>query len=99
MKSQIIIKTAFMTIIIFTMSVAVAGCTASKIDGHNLSVEIPWGFWGGLWHGLIAPLTFIISLFTDNVSMYAKNNVGGWYDFGFCLGAGILFGVSSKASS
>ena len=50
------------------------------------------GFWLGLWHGIIAPITFIISLFTDNVSIYAVNNSGGWYDFGFVLGAGILFG-------
>ena len=50
------------------------------------------GFWLGLWHGIIAPITFIISLFTDDVSIYAVNNSGGWYDFGFVLGAGILFG-------
>lgn len=50
------------------------------------------GFWLGLWHGIIAPVTFIISLFTDDVSIYAVNNSGGWYDFGFVLGAGILFG-------
>ena len=50
------------------------------------------GFWLGLWHVIIAPITFIISLFTDDVSIYAVNNSGGWYDFGFVLGAGILFG-------
>jgi hypothetical protein len=50
------------------------------------------GFWLGLWHGIIAPVTFIISLFTDNVSLYEVHNNGNWYDFGFVLGAGILFG-------
>ena len=50
------------------------------------------GFWLGLWHGVIAPVTFVISLFTDNVSLYEVHNNGNWYDFGFVLGAGILFG-------
>jgi hypothetical protein len=50
------------------------------------------GFLFGLWHGFIAPVTFIISLFTDNVNFYEVNNNGNWYDFGFVLGAGILFG-------
>jgi hypothetical protein len=56
------------------------------------------GFWMGLWHGIIAPITFIISLFTDSVSMYEVHNTGGWYDFGFVLGAGILFGGGGSAS-
>lgn len=50
------------------------------------------GFWLGLWHGIIAPITFVISLFTDNVNIYEVHNNGNWYDFGFVLGAGILFG-------
>jgi hypothetical protein len=27
------------------------------------------GFWRGLWHGFIAPFTFLISLFSDSVTM------------------------------
>lgn len=50
------------------------------------------GFWMGLWHGVIAPVTFVVSLFTDNVNLYEVHNSGNWYDFGFVLGAGILFG-------
>ena len=50
------------------------------------------GFWAGLWHGIISPITFIVSLFTEDVSVYEVHNNGNWYDFGFVLGAGILFG-------
>jgi hypothetical protein len=50
------------------------------------------GFWLGLWHGIIAPVTFVISLFTHNVNLYEVHNNGNWYDLGFVLGAGILFG-------
>ena len=57
-----------------------------------------YGFFGGLWHGFIAPFSFIVSLFMDDVALYAVNNNGSWYDFGFVLGAGILFGGGGKAS-
>jgi hypothetical protein len=57
-----------------------------------------YGFWSGLWHGIIAPISFVISLFDDDVAIYAINNTGGWYDFGFVLGAGILFGGGGKAA-
>jgi hypothetical protein len=57
------------------------------------------GFWLGVWHGVIAPVTFILSLFKNNVSFYEVHNNGGWYNFGFMLGAGLLFGGSRGASS
>jgi len=48
------------------------------------------GFWFGVWHGLVAPITFIVSLFSDKVSLYEVHNSGGWYNFGFVLGAGLF---------
>lgn len=68
-----------------------AACAA----GPNPAVDVgpdPAGFWLGLWQGIIAPITFIISLFTNEVNIYEVNNNGNWYDFGFVIGAGILFG-------
>jgi hypothetical protein len=56
------------------------------------------GFWLGLWHGIIAPVTFVISLFSDNINLYEVHNNGNWYDFGFVLGAGILFGGGGAGS-
>jgi hypothetical protein len=48
------------------------------------------GFWLGLWHGLISPITFIISLFNNNIDIYEVHNSGSWYNFGFVLGAGLF---------
>jgi hypothetical protein len=48
------------------------------------------GFWRGLWHGLISPITFIISVFTKDVRIYEVHNNGSWYNFGFVLGAGLF---------
>jgi hypothetical protein len=54
----------------------------------------PAGFWLGLWHGIIVLVTFVISLFSDNVSVYEVANNGNWYDFGFVLGLLIALGGS-----
>jgi len=78
--------------------VLVAVLLAACAPGANPEVGNPApdgdtaGFFLGLWHGIIAPVTFVISLFTDNVNIYDVHNVGNWYDFGFVLGGGMLFG-------
>jgi ABC-type multidrug transport system permease subunit len=48
------------------------------------------GFWKGLWHGFIAPITFIISIFSSEVRFYEVYNSGFWYNFGFVLAAGLF---------
>ena len=48
-----------------------------------------YGFWGGVWHGAIMFPDFIGSLIWDDVAVYATNNNGGWYDFGFVGGLGL----------
>ena len=56
------------------------------------------GFWLGLWHGIIVPITFIISLFSDTVGIYEVHNNGGWYDFGFVIGASVFLGGSGAGA-
>jgi hypothetical protein len=55
------------------------------------------GFWQGLWHGIIAPVTFVISLFNRSVGIYEVHNNGGWYNLGFLLGASIILHGSGRA--
>ncbi|GAP67674.1 hypothetical protein BA6E_101117 [Bacteroidales bacterium 6E] len=74
-----------------------SGC-ADVTDIDACRQTEPYGFLSGLWHGLIAPLSFFGSLLSDDIAMYAINNNGGWYDFGFVIGAGILFGGGSRAA-
>jgi hypothetical protein len=72
--------------------------TSSCAPGNTRYDDKPAGFWAGLWHGLICVITFIISLFTDSVDMYEVSNNGGWYNFGFLLGAIIALGGSGGSS-
>jgi hypothetical protein len=47
----------------------------------------------GLWHGIISPITLIVSFFKPDVTMYEVHNDGSLYNLGFLLGLIILFGV------
>ena len=69
--------------------VLLAACAAGPNEAANGANEA--GFWLGLWHGFIAPIAFIVSLFNDSVGIYEVDNKGGWYDFGFLLGVSIFF--------
>lgn len=70
------------------------------VAGPNSKYKLPGakpaGFWAGLWHGIIAPIIFIVGLFTDKVKFYETNNNGRWYDFGFILGIGGFSGGARK---
>lgn len=65
-----------------------AGCAAGV---NPATTDAGAGFLLGLWQGLISPITFLVSLFNDNVSIYEVRNDGNWYDFGFILGVAIIF--------
>jgi hypothetical protein len=86
MKNRIILLLAIILVL------AVAACA----PGPNRLARTPdtegkvAGFWLGVWHGLIAPITFIVSLFSDKVGIYDVHNSGNWYNFGFVLGAGLF---------
>src|SRR5689334_21882073 len=40
----------------------------------------------GLWHGIIAPITLVLSFFNSDVRMYEVHNAGSEYDLAFRLG-------------
>jgi len=56
----------------------------------------PAGFWLGVWHGIICPITFLVSLFNDNVGIYEVRNNGNWYNFGFVAGIVVASSVFSR---
>ena len=83
-------------LIVFALLAALlqTGCAAGD---PRFTSEDPAGFFQGLWHGVIAVVAFIISLFSETVKVYESNNNGGWYDFGFLMGIICIWGGSAKA--
>lgn len=65
-------------------------CADKIVVNDCLPLTEPAGFWKGTWHGMIMFPSFIGSLIWDGVAVYAVNNNGGWYDFGFVGGFFIL---------
>ena len=67
------------------------GCAAGPNPALDTGPD-PAGFWLGLWQGFILPVTFFVSLFTDQVSIYETQNSGNWYDLGYVLGLSMVLG-------
>jgi hypothetical protein len=49
----------------------------------------------GLWHGLIAPITLVLSFFNSDIHMYEVHNAGSEYDLGFLLGVAVVIALLS----
>ncbi|MFP4384800.1 MAG: hypothetical protein ACLFST_10495 [Spirochaetia bacterium] len=93
-------KNTILLILIGLLVLLLAGCTpdANPMVGTGDEEGDVSGFLPGLWHGIIAPVTFVISLFSDNISMYDVHNNGGWYNFGFLIGLAGFWGGGGSAA-
>ena len=78
---------------ILAAAILLASCaTQPGPSGANLP-----GFLSGLLHGFLMLFSFIGGLFTD-FRVYAFPNSGGWYDFGYLLGAMFFFGGTGASA-
>ena len=73
-------KRVTLIVLLIFASLLLTGCLPG--DGKNTE-ENPAGFFWGVWHGWVAPISLIIGLFRDNVRVYEMANTGWWYDLGF----------------
>ena len=69
-----------MAVLIILAVVLLSSCMPG---GGRYSSQEPSGFLGGIWHGWIAPVSLIVSLFRSDIRVYETANKGWWYDFGF----------------
>ena len=77
------IKYRFALVLIFVvLCLLLTGCIPG--DGDHTS-DKPAGFFWGIWHGWIAPISLIYGLFNDSIRVYETVNSGWWYDFGFYI--------------
>lgn len=61
-------------------------------DGTHTE-ENPAGFFWGIWHGWVAPISLVLGFFQENIRVYEVLNSGWWYDLGFY--AAIISGFGS----
>ena len=84
-----------LTCLLVVSALAAASCARQPLPPDAGSVP---GFLLGLVHGFLILFSFIGSLFSD-IRIYAFPNAGGWYDFGFLLGAMAFLGGGGASSS
>ena len=96
MKSSL---TLFVLVLLFVTILAgcVAGLNVSKGTANDHNVVA--GFWLGLWHGFIAPIVFVVSLFKSTLTIYEVHNNGAGYNFGFLFGLACFFGGSGNRTA
>jgi hypothetical protein len=80
------------------LALLVAGCAGPNVLTGTAGKSGVAGFWAGLWHGLICPVAFVISLFDHHVRLYEVHNTGALYDLGFLLGAGSSLGGAGRGA-
>jgi hypothetical protein len=81
-------RLALIGFLVLCMLVASGCANANDVAVHHGGA----GFWSGLWDGITEGFAFIAHLFGAHYGIYEVHNNGGWYDFGFVLGSGTLFG-------
>lgn len=75
-------KIFILSIITVSMLLTLTGCVPG--DGSYTSSNSAGFFWG-IWHGWISPISLIIGLVSKNIRIYEVINSGWWYDFGFYI--------------
>jgi hypothetical protein len=75
-KQRMILLGLLILMVLLMLTGCVPGDGTSKVDK-------PAGFFWGVWHGWIAPISLIIGIFDKKVRIYEVFNNGWWYDLGF----------------
>ena len=79
-----------LVMVLLTLSSCIPG------DGYN-SPQKPAGFFWGIWHGWMAPISLLVSFFDKDINIYEVYNKGFWYDFGYYMA--IISGFGGLALS
>ena len=68
--------------IIFILSCFFSGCIPGGVEFKK---DSPAGFFTGIWHCWIAPISLILGFFKPEIRIYEQYNTGWWYDLGFYI--------------
>jgi hypothetical protein len=71
-----------LAILLGLIAVTLTACVPGGGTYHSEHIA---GFFSGIWHGWIAPISLIISFFNPSVRIYEVYNIGFWYDLGFYI--------------
>lgn len=87
-------KTLLVLLLVLLSFLLLTACVPG--DG-KATADKPAGFFWGVWHGWLAPVSLIVGLFSPNIRVYEVLNTGWWYDLGFYMSIISGFGGLSLA--
>lgn len=73
------IRIIVISLLLILLLSSCAGSEQFKEDGKKANLI------HGIWHGWIAPISLVLSIFGDGIRMYEPNNTGWSYDLGFYM--------------
>lgn len=73
-------KSFFPLILIVVIVLLFSSCLPG--DGQSTPMN-PAGFFWGVWHGWMAPISLVLSLINPFLNIYEVHNTGFWYDLAF----------------
>jgi polyferredoxin len=79
-QDRIMNRPLLLILIVISCSTILVGCFPG---GEHYQKDTTAGFFSGVWHGWIAPISLIVGLFKNDIRIYEPNNTGWWYDLGF----------------
>jgi hypothetical protein len=69
-------------LVLFAFLIVLSGCFPGE---RSDKPKDPAGFFTGIWHGWIAPISLIVGFFNPSIRIYETVNSGWWYDFGYYI--------------
>lgn len=76
------IKSFLTMALLLVPMLSLSGCVPG--DGAS-NAQHPAGFFWGIWHGWIAPVSLVIGFFKHHIRVYEVHNIGWWYDLGYYI--------------
>lgn len=87
-------KKIYIMVMFLVLTLSLSACLPG--DGQIASGNTAGFFWG-IWHGWMAPISLIFSIFNRSIRIYEVNNSGLGYDFGYYMAIISGFGGLSLA--
>jgi len=106
MKKKLLIFAVMLILLVMVAGCAPGEVTQVEIPSVNMELSVPGlnplvnttdangrtaGILIGIWHGIISPVTMVLSFINPELQMYEVYNDGSQYNFGFLIGAAIVF--------
>ena len=84
-------KTVLVTLMLLVVMVCLTGCMARITENHD--ERPPSGFFRGIWHGWIAPISLVLQFVDRDYRMFDPYNNGFAYEIGFYMAVISGFGT------